>query len=588
MPESRCAMTQAKACRWDFLPDDFDLAAALQRSRGLNPAIARVIANRGYAHDAGNFEGYLNPLLSSLHDPSLLRDMDAAVDRIMRAIRDREQITIYGDYDTDGATSTALLYKMFSFLSARANFYIPHRIEEGYGLNIGAVNALAASGTRLIVTVDNGITAAGPVAHAGSLGVDIIITDHHQPASGESLPAACAVVNPNRRDCPYPNKHLTGVGVAFKLCHAVLRAMRVPRSQATPFLRSLLDLVAIGTIADVAPLVGENRVLVKHGLEVLMNTRNPGLIGIKRALELEGARMTAQRIGFQIAPRLNAAGRTDHAAISVQLLTATDPNAAFEMASLLDRLNRDRRTMEGAILKACQQQIREELDLDENLVIVVSGRDWHLGVIGIVASKIVEMHHRPVIVISENGEIGKGSARSIKGFNIHDALEACREHLIAFGGHPFAAGLQVKPARIPALRQAVNDYARSIMHEENLVPSLVIDTVVEPRETGETLLRDLRVLEPHGPANPLPVMAMASLRLAEKPRIVGANHLKFCLRSDNTFFDAIGFGLGHFLPVLDANLQEPVEVAFVPTVNDYYCEERLQLDVKDIRVTARV
>lgn len=584
---SECGMAQAKACRWDFLPDDRVLAAALQQSRGLNPAVARVIANRGYAHDADDFEGYLNPALSSLHDPSLLRDMDVAVDRIVHAVRNREKITIYGDYDTDGATSTALLHKMFSFLAAEANFYIPHRIEEGYGLNTGAITALAATGTRLIVTVDNGITAVEQVAHARSLGVDIIITDHHQPASGALLPPAYAVINPNRRDCPYPNKHLTGVGVAFKLCHAVLRAMRVPRNQATPFLRSLLDLVAIGTIADVAPLVGENRVLVKHGLDVLMTTRNPGLIGIKRALELEGARMTTQRIGFQIAPRLNAAGRTDHAGICVDLLTATDPNTAFEMAAMLDRLNRNRRAMESAIFEACLRQIRQEMDLDANRVIVVSGHDWHLGVIGIVASKIVELYHRPVIVIAVNGGVGKGSARSIKGFNIHEALEACREHLVTFGGHPFAAGLQVEPDRIPALRRAINEHAAQTLDETSLVPSLVIDTVVEPHETGDTLLRDLRVLEPHGPANPLPVMAMPGLRLAEKPRIVGTNHLKMRLRSGDAFFDAIGFGLGSFLPVLDANMKEQVELAFVPTVNDYYCDERLQLDVKDIRLAAR-
>jgi single-stranded-DNA-specific exonuclease len=554
----------------------------LERGFAINPVVSRVLANRGFGEDPDKLERFIRPALSSLHDPFEMRDMETAVRRVAAAMKSGEPITVFGDYDTDGTTATALMVRTLQFLSVSAGYYIPHRIEEGYGMNSAALEHIASTGAKLVLTVDNGISAIDQVAAANRLGMEVIVTDHHQP--GPALPDALAVVNPNRRDCAYPNKHLTGVGVAFKFAHALLKHLRVPAHTATPFLRSLLDLVAIGTIADVAPIAGENRVLVKHGLEQIARSTNLGVIGLKQALEMDASRVTTHRVGFRIAPRLNAAGRTDHARICVELLTTEDASRAAEIAMRLEEFNLDRRNVEGRILEESLRVIDRDTNLDEERIIVVSGPEWHIGVIGIVASKIVEMYGRPVIVISEQNELGRGSARSIPSFSIHDALNACGEHLIEFGGHTHAAGLQLHSRKIGLLRTAINNYAREKLDNKDLVLSLLLDTEVDEHEVEAGLVNALVDLEPYGPSNPPPLFVMSRLKLVDNPRIVGTNHLKLQLSRGGRTFGAIAFNQGDVARELNACRQADINVAFVPIINTFAGDARVELDVKDIRI----
>lgn len=570
-----------KSYRWHFRDENLTRSREIEKSLRLNPAIARMLANRGLS----GLEQFFRPALAGLHDPFLLRDMDLAVDRIIVAQEAGEVITVFGDYDVDGVTSTSVLLRTFRFLKIACDYYIPHRLNEGYGMNTPAVENIAANGTRLIVTVDCGISGLAPIARARELGVDVIVTDHHQP--GLELPQACAVINPNRLDCTYPDKGLAGVGVAFKLAHALLKRMRVPQDRATPFLRSLLDLVAIGTIADYAPVIGENRIMVRHGLDQISSTSNVGIQELMMVADAEGGPVTTQKIGFQVAPRINAAGRTDSARICVELFTTADSVRAADIARQLDQFNRDRRLVETGIFEQCLRFVEQSIDLDSEMVMVVNGTDWHLGVIGIVASKIMEIYDRPVIILSEQNGHARGSARSTKGFNIHKALHECREHLSEFGGHPSAAGLQLKTVNIASFRRSICDYARGFLSGDDLMPSLMIDTQVTGDELNESLMRDLSMLEPYGSHNPAPVFAAYGLNLAEAPRIVGTNHLKLQFSRNGRAFSAIGFNMAGMAGELTANRAAGVDVVFVPTINTYYPQHpRVEMELKDIKIAS--
>lgn len=555
----------------------------LQSCFKLAQPVLRVVANRGLCGSPEEFTRFCQPSLATLHDPFLMADMEAAVRRVADARASGEMVTIYGDYDSDGATSTALLLRTLHFLGIPANFYIPHRLEEGYGLHKRALDQIASSGTRLLITVDTGISGIEQVAHARALGMDVIVTDHHQP--GSSIPEANAVVNPNRRDCPYPNKTLAGVGVAFKFAHALLKGLDVEVEKARSFLRSILDLVAIGSVADSVPLIGENRVLVHRGLEQMGRSTNAGVRELIRLVDREGnRRITSHTIGFQIAPRLNAAGRTTHARICVELLTTDSEQTAAEIAAQLDTCNRERRTVESDIFEQCLADLHAKVDLERDRVVVVNGAGWHLGVIGIVASKLMEMVDRPVIILSEQKGHAKGSARSIKGFNIHEALTACREYLTTFGGHPSAAGLQLAPEQIPQFREAINEYACSVLTEGMGIPTLTIDTRIEGHELDQRLVRDLCSLEPFGHEHPAPLFSAHNLQLTEPPRIVGTNHLKLQFRQTNRIFSAIGFNLGEYHGEISANRSALYDVAFVPTLNAYWNPPRVELELRDLKI----
>lgn len=571
-----------KTYRWDYRAEDPERARALQSSLQLGSVVSRVLANRGLDVDKVALGQYIRPALNGLLDPFLMRDMTRAIERTRQAVERREKIVIYGDYDTDGVTSTVIMLKAFEFIGYPVDYYIPHRMSEGYGLNHAAIEQLGASGARLIITVDNGVSALDQVKRASELGIDVIVTDHHQVTT--ELPDCLAVVNPNRHDCQYPNKYLTGVGVAFKFVHALLKSRGVAASIATPFLRSLLDIVAIGTVADLAPLSGENRIIVKYGLQQLAATENVGLGEMKRALGMASDHVSAYKIGFHIAPRLNAAGRTDSANICVELLMTNDVARAAEIAVRLEQLNRERRSVESHTFEEGLRYIETSIDLDNERVLVVRGEGWHVGVIGIVASRILELYDRPVVVISEHENHAKGSARSVAGFNMYAALEECSSHLLAFGGHPFAAGLQLLPNNIEGFRVAINECARRTLREEAMLPALVIDTQVQAHEIRQSLIDDLAILEPFGASNPSPIFSLTGLKLAEAPRVVGTNHLKLQLCHAGRNLSAIGFNLGGFAEQLSANRDALIDVAFLPTVNTYLSHTRIELELRDLKI----
>jgi single-stranded-DNA-specific exonuclease len=578
-------LVNRKSYRWEYREEQGGPARKIASALGLNAAVARVLANRGLGDDAAALDAFMHPSLGGLHDPFLMRDMDAATARISHAIHSGEAITVFGDYDVDGITSTALLVRLFKFLGHGAvRYYIPHRLNEGYGMQAAALDSIAATGTRLLITVDNGITALEQVAHARRIGMDVVVTDHHQP--DDQLPDASAVVNPNRADCGYPNKALAGVGVAFKLAHAVLKHEGVSSGDAIAFLRSVMDLTAIGTVADVAALVGENRTLVKHGLEQARHTTNVGLRALMDMLDFGPGAVTAEKIGFQMAPRLNAAGRTQHASVCVELLTTNDAARATEIAGKLEEFNRDRRSVESRIFEQSMDLVRDTADLEHDRVLVVSGAQWHIGVIGIVASKLVDAFGRPTIVLSEHDGRAKGSGRSVPGFNIHAALDACRRHIITFGGHPGAAGLQIESKCIDSFRAAINLYARDAMEEMDMNAPLLIDTVVEPDEMEIRLAQDAFALEPFGQSNPAPVFAAENFSMTEQPRVVGTNHLKLALAAPNgRRFSAIGFGLGELAAELSRCARARIDVAFEPTINDYFGgSERLEMRLRDLKI----
>ena len=572
-----------KRYRWLYRDPQNERASELAASLHVNAVIARVLANRGIAASQHGLEQFMKPALSTLYDPFLMTDMDKAASRLAEAQGSGEQVTVFGDYDTDGTTSTALLLRTFRLVGIRANFYIPHRLNEGYGLSIAAIEELARRGTSLLVTVDNGITAVEQIRRACELGMDVIVTDHHQP--GDILPDAVAVVNPSRRDCSYPNKSLAGVGVAFKLAHALLKKLNFPAQEATAFLRSILDLVAIGTVGDFVPLIGENRTLATHGLEQMRRTTNAGVAELKRLLQMGSEPISTHKIGFQISPRLNAAGRTDHASICVELLTTEDRSIAANIADRLDAMNVERRTVESKIFEHCLRVVDDQIDLDRDRVLVVNGDGWHVGVIGIVASKIMDLYHRPVIVISEHRGKGKGSARSISGFNIHAALTACSRHLTRFGGHPAAAGLQLEVSNIDSFRAAINDYAADAIAEENLQPSLMIDTEVDARELDDSLMRDMILMEPHGQHNPAPLLSVKGLKLSEPPRVVGTGHLKLQWKAQGYSLSGIGFNMAEKAKELQSSKGVHCDVAFVPSINNYWAQPRVELEIKDMKVT---
>lgn len=583
--------TVERPFRWVFRQQDALLAERLSQEKGFRPVVARILAARAgdfFASDADFVEHlahFLSPKLAMLHDPFLLADMDAAVARIQYAIQKNEKIAIYGDYDSDGTTATALLVLLFQFLGhADVRYYIPHRLEEGYGLNEQALKNLAADGVRCVLTVDNGITALEEAEGAKRLGLDLVITDHHRP--GSELPQACAVVNPNRADCPYPFKYLSGVGVAFKFAHALLKkSPHIRVENAREFLRSVLDLVAIGTVADIVPLVGENRIFVAKALARMRQPNNVRMRAMSEVWDLPTETFGAQTISFRIAPRLNAAGRTDHAGRCVELLTTNDLNRACRIAADLEAFNAERRDLESWILRECLSFIDHQINLEEEPVLVVDGEDWHIGVLGIVASRITDYYSRPTIVISRRSDLGHGSGRSPEAFNLHQALAATSEHLVEWGGHAHAAGLRLKTSSIHKFRTAINEYAHRYLDADALVPQLTLDTEILPQEFQVSLLDDLSQFEPYGEGNPPPVLAMRALRLVEPPRVVGTSHLKLRFGSGRYIFDAIGFQLAELCDSLRQQRHNLFDVAFSPTADTFSGTRKIAMEVKDLRVT---
>jgi len=574
-----------KIYRWDLTPAAPEVeTSAIARKYGISPLVSRVLAARGWS--AGEvLDDFLDPLLSKTHDPFLMLGMREAVDRLIRAVESREPLLVYGDYDVDGSTATALLVNLFRHLRVPVEWYVPCRLNEGYGLHTAPLEKFMKA-FRLVVTVDTGITAVREADWARRNGLELIITDHHRP--GDTLPHARALVNPNQPGCTYPNKNLAGVGVAFKLAHALLKGLGRDPEDARTFLRDQLDLVALGTICDLVPLVGENRAFVRYGLRVLHEGKRPGFRALKSICGFESEKpITTHNIGFGLGPRLNAAGRTANPRQAVDILVATDEAEAFHVAEELEKLNDERRKIERRIVDEVLEKIAIDCDVANDRVIVCAGTGWHLGVIGIVASRILDRFHRPTIICAIESGLAQGSGRSIEAFDLHSALGSCEAHLIQFGGHAHAAGVRLDANNIPALRRDINLLADAQLCAEDMIPKLYLDAVIEPGEVNEATVASLERLAPFGHKNKAPVFLMERMLVEGPPRIVGSNHLKLVVRRPGERpIETIGFGLGHHFPaVANAGPGTLIDLAGFPSINDFRGHRMVQFELRDLRMT---
>lgn len=555
-PPSRLA---AVPRRWEARPAPADLdtvAAALAAELRLPGALCRLLALRGLG-DPPTAREHLKPRLDRLHACDGLAGMAGAVERIVRAVRTGETILVHGDYDVDGICSTALLTRTLRELGARAEPFVPHRMSDGYDLGAAGVAEATRVGARLIVTADCGTVAHGAIESAAAAGVDVIVTDHHTP--GDSLPGAIAVVNPNRRDCDYPYKGLAGVGVAWKLCEALVDAL----GGDVDALRWRMDLVAVATIADLAPLTGENRILAAYGLRVLAQTRNAGLAALLRSANIDVTKpIAAGQVSHVLAPRINAVGRMGAAARGLRLLMTDDEGEAEQLARVSEDENRTRRAVDRETLRQALDMLEADYDPDRDRGIVLAAPNWHPGVIGIVASRVVERVHRPTLLLAIDETTGRarGSGRSIPGFHLYEAVRACAPLLERYGGHRQAAGLEIVTDRIDRLRATFDAHARSVLTEEQLVAVVNLDMDIELKDADDSLVGMLRHFGPFGIGNPSPTFVTRGVELAAAARTVGDGHARLLLAQDDARVPAIGFGMADRLGALEAGAR--LDVAF--------------------------
>ncbi len=521
----------------------------------------------------------MRPRLTDMLDPMLMRDMDEAVAIIIDAVENRERITIYGDYDADGLTATALLLNFFSDLGYPVSYYIPNRLEDGYGLNFKSIADIARKGKGLIITVDCGISNKNEISVAKKSGLNVVVTDHHQLP--EEFHSDCPVVNPHRPDCPFPFKDLSGVGVAFFLAVAVRSSLREKgwfKRSAEPDLKEYLDLVALGTVADRVSLLGQNRILVKSGIEIMANSRWAGLNAMKVIAGIEGEETTAEDLAFRLAPRLNAPGRIGSCEKGLELLTIEDDSVARELAIKINTDNNLRKEMEQEICRHIDEMIKANGGVDDFRTIIMAGKDWHKGVLGIVASRLVDRYNRPSLVLNISDDIAVGSGRSIKGFNLFDALNKNRNLLERFGGHSSAAGLLLKSKNLEALKIGLEELAEQTLNKRDTVPSITIDADLALEEINHETLKQIGTLAPFGEGNPEPCFLGRSLEVMDA-RIVGERHLKLVVRQGTSTFDAIGFRLAGRLPPLGSI----ISVVFTPEINRWQGNQRIQLRIIDLK-----
>lgn len=562
--------------RWELAEPNPALAESLAKQYGVSLPIAQILINRSLT-DPDSIAQFLKPSLAHLPDPDLLLDMPKAVGRLVRAVRDREPITIYGDYDVDGTTSTALLLDFFREVGAVADYYIPHRMREGYSLNAEALKKIKDRGARVVVTVDNGISAAREAEVARELGLDLIITDHHEVP--EKIPEAFAVINPKRPGDPFPGKELAGVGVAFYLLIALRKALREAGllGDREPNLRLGLDLVAVGTVADMAPLVGLNRILVSEGLKVLSRSPRLGLRALMEAAGVDG-QVAADQIAFRLGPRINAVGRLEEADFGVRLLGAEDAAGARELAQKLSRSNEERQEIEDGIVQEALAQIERDGLARSRRSLVLVDDSWHQGVVGIVASRLVEKYYLPAVVLTRDRDGYKGSARSIRKLHLVDALKDCSDLLSKFGGHRYAAGLSLNADRVGAFQERFDQVVRKRLAEEDFLPSLRIDVRSDLGAIDAPFLEEIRRLEPFGLGNPQPVFSLAGVSVKES-RIVGEKHLKLKVGEGKRQFGVIAFRMADKQPSLGAT----VDLAFSPEWNEWNGNKSIQLRAIDLK-----
>ncbi|HEX3028794.1 MAG TPA: single-stranded-DNA-specific exonuclease RecJ [Clostridia bacterium] len=545
----------------------------IAKEAGISELMARILINRGI-EQGSKIKRFLNPSIEDMHDPFLLCDMDKATERVIQAIKNKEKITIYGDYDVDGVTSTSILYRFLTEQGAITDYYIPDRIEEGYGLSNGAIEKIKKTGTSLIVTVDCGITSIDEAEYIKNIGMEIIITDHHECI--DVLPDAYAVINPCRHDCKYPFKSLAGVGVVYKLIAAICKKMNLG-----DIYNNYLDLVALGTVADVVPLIDENRIIVKYGISKMEHTSN---IGLKTVLESSGLSekpITTYSISFGIAPKINVAGRIGDAGRAVTLFTTEDRQEAARITGVLNQENKYRQDTEAEIVREVRERIEADQDIKNRKVLVVDGEGWHHGIIGIVASKITEKYYKPCILITRENGNGKGSARSIEGFNLFKALDNCKNLLDKYGGHELAAGLTMKAENIEALRKKINLYADNTLKDSDLIPKIKIDVILDKNQMNIDNVREIEKLAPYGAGNPGPVFSCSDWRINEIRTVGEDKHLKLKLGGGGLNIEAIGFNMGSLASNFDNT--DVLDVACHLEINSWNSTDKVQLNLKDIK-----
>jgi len=563
--------------KWRIRSVDLDTSRNLTTGLPLSPLAAQILSHRGIKTPEEG-ERFLRPSLSHLHSPFQMKDMDRAVDRVITAMENREKVLVYGDYDVDGITSTAILMAFFRELGMNPKYYIPNRVTESYGLNIDAVKRFSSEEVNLLITTDCGVSNHSEIMEAARLGIDTVVIDHHEIS--DELPPARAILNPKQKDCPFPFDGLAGVGVAFQLLIALrakLREQGFWHGGNPPNLKRYLDLVSLGTIADMVPLIDENRVLVKFGLEELREGGREGIKALKARSGLDGRIINTGHVAFQLSPRLNASGRIDHAGKAVELLLTDSADEAGQIASELEQLNDRRQEMENQVLGEVVREIQSHPTLHERPCLFFSSPGWHPGVIGIVASRLVERFWKPAILISINEEnLGRGSARSINGIDIYRTLARCREPLKSFGGHRAAAGFTISSELIPGLRNLLDEAVSQESTDDIEGRILSIDAEVKLGEIDRPLLEDLLLFEPHGIGNPRPLFLSRNVAVCNR-RIVGTDSLKLRLRDKQTF-DAIGFRMADFF----SQTMGPIDLVFTPQLTHWMGSPRIELEMRDL------
>jgi single-stranded-DNA-specific exonuclease len=563
---------------WTINPAEPEHVRQLHQSLRIHPALCSILIQRGIA-DFDAAKNYFRPDLNQLHSPWLMKDMDKAVNRICLAINNREKVLVYGDYDVDGTTSVASFFQFMGqvHLSAYLDFYIPHRYREGYGISKAGIDYAKANGFTLIVALDCGIKSVELIGYAATLDIDFIICDHHLP--GTELPPAHAILNPKQIDCPYPYKELCGCGVGFKLMSALSERLGLSPDSYLQY----LDLLATAIAADIVPMTGENRILAFHGLKKI--NENPS-IGIQSLLQSAGApdKLTIHHLVFILAPRINAAGRMDDARKAVSLFSEKDPILAMEFAQSLQIDNTDRKEADQSITKEALSLIEADTNQSQKKSTVLFQKHWHKGVVGIVASRVIEHHYKPTIILTENDGLLTGSARSVKGFNLYEAIYACREYLTAFGGHFAAAGLSLLPENLESFRNKFEEVVSNTIDPKSLVPEINIDAEIELTDIQPSMHRIIQQMEPFGPENLRPIFCCRGVRDTGFSKLVKENHIKFDLMKDHGRLSGIGFNMAQHIHLLKSG--NAVDLVFTIEENYWKNQTNLQLQVIDIKPSA--
>lgn len=562
--------------RWNILSADDAVVESLQASLKINPVICKILVQRGI----DNYEkarNFFRPELSQLHSPWLMKDMEKAVDRITMAMDQQEKILVFGDYDVDGTTSVACMFQFLQKFHTPLDFYIPHRYKEGYGISKAGIDFAKENGFTLIISLDCGIKSVDLIRYAAGLGIDFVVCDHHLP--DEELPPAVAILNPKQKDCPYPYKELCGCGVGFKLITALAERSGMPAD--TPY--EYLDLLATAIAADIVPITGENRILAFHGL--IKANKQPNF-GIRALTKLSGLQKELQitNLVFMIAPRVNAAGRMDDATKAVRMFIARSETEAMEYAEMLHSDNTDRKEADSSITSEALAMIMENSDWKDRKSTVVYKPDWHKGVVGIVASRIIEHFYRPTVVLTQSGDYVAGSARSVPGFNLYEAIHACREHLLGYGGHFAAAGMTMEKNQVDPFREKFEAVVAASIPPSLLIPEIIIDSVLSFKDITGSFYNILCQMEPFGPENPGPVFMAKEVMNTGWSKIVKEQHIKFSLKQNQVIMSGIGFGLAAKFPLLEKN--EPLDIVFRVDENEWNGSRTLQLRMIDFRLSA--